>query len=95
MEGDTGGLIMIAAGATESGASEPPQAELAAGQYEDETDVLDDVDEVGKVISRGDFGDNSPSKRRKLASSKGVWVWIRRLKNHLAHSCLFFRLSWP
>jgi hypothetical protein len=44
MEGDTGGLIMMAeagaeveAGATESGASEPPQAELAAGQYEDET----------------------------------------------------------
>ncbi len=58
MEGDTGGLIMMAeagaeveAGATESGASEPPQAELAAGQYEDETDVLDDVDEVGKVLS--------------------------------------------
>ena len=38
MEGDTGGLIMMAeagaeveAGATESGASEPPQAEMAAG----------------------------------------------------------------
>jgi hypothetical protein len=42
----------VEAGATESGASEPPQAELAAGQYEDETDVLDDVNEVGKVLSR-------------------------------------------
>jgi hypothetical protein len=38
MEGDTGGLIMMSeacaeveAGATESGASEPPQAEMAAG----------------------------------------------------------------
>ena len=74
----------VEAGATESGASEPPQAELAAGQYEDETDVLDDVDEVGKVLSKGDYGDNSPSKRRNLATSKGVWKWIRRLKKHQA-----------
>jgi hypothetical protein len=89
MEGDTGGLIMMSeacaeveAGATESGASEPPQAYLAAGQYEDETDVLDDVDEVGKVLSKGDYSDNSPSKRRNLVTSKGVWKWIRRLKKH-------------
>ncbi len=68
------------AGATESGVSEPPQSELAAEKYEDETDVIDDVDEVGKVLSKGDYGDNTPSKRRNLVTSKGVWVWIRRLK---------------
>ena len=91
MEGDTGGLIMMAeagaeveAGATESGASEPPQAAMEADQYEDETDVMDDDDEVGKVLSKGDYGDNSPSKRRNLATSKGVWKWIRRLKKHQA-----------
>ena len=71
MECDTGCLIMIVeagaeveAGATESGAWEPPQAELDAGQYEDEPDMRDDVDEVeeGKVLLKGDYGDNSPSK---------------------------------
>ena len=71
------------AGAPESGASEPPQMQLAGDHYEDEADVMDDVDEVGKVLSKGDYGDNTPSKRRKVAS-KGVWVWIRRLKNHPA-----------
>ena len=93
MEGDTGGLIMMAeagaeveAGATESGASEPPQAAMEADQYEDETDVMDDDDEVGKILSKGDYDDNSPAKRRCLPTSKakGVWVWIRRLKKHQA-----------
>ncbi len=34
------------AGAPESGASEPPQMQLAGDHYEDEADVMDDVDEV-------------------------------------------------
>ena len=60
--------------------------QLAVEHYEDadEADVMDDVDEVGTVLSKGDYGDNTPSKRRKVVTSKGVWVWIRRLKNHPA-----------
>ena len=55
--------------------------QLVVEHYEDKADVMDNVDEVGKVLSKGDFGDNTPSKRRKVATSKVVWVWIRQLKN--------------
>jgi hypothetical protein len=44
---------------------------------------MDNVNEVGKVLSEGDYGYNTPSKMRNLATSKGVWVWISLLKNHL------------
>ena len=46
---------------------------------------MDDVDEVeeGKVLSKRDYGDNSPSQNRPFVA-KGVWVWIRRLKKHPA-----------
>ncbi len=56
MEVDTGGLVMIA------------EAGAAVGRC---GRTMDDVDEVGKVLSKGDYGDNTPSKRRKVAS-KGV-----------------------
>jgi len=46
---------------------------------------MDDVDEVeeGKVLSKRDYGDNSPSQKRPFVA-KGVWAWIRRLKKHPA-----------
>jgi hypothetical protein len=75
------------AGASEAGAdaSEPPSEPLADEQYEAGGDVMDDVDEIeeGKVLSKRDYGDNSPSQKRPFVA-KGVWVWIRRLKKHPA-----------
>ena len=82
MEGDmmAEACAEVEAGATESGASEPSQAALEADQYEEETDVMDDDD--SKILSKGDYVDNSPGKRHHLERAKGVWVWIRRLKKH-------------
>jgi hypothetical protein len=37
---------------------------------------MDDVDEAGKVLSQGNYGNNTPSKRR-AAAPKDVWGWIR------------------
>ena len=47
------------AGAPESGASEPPQMQLAGDHYEDEADVMDNVDEVGKGLRRHTVNDNT------------------------------------
>ena len=70
-------------GAPQSRESDPPPTQLADDHYEAEAHVMDDVDEVRKVLSKGDYVDNTPSERCKVAS-KGIFVWIRRLKNHPA-----------
>jgi hypothetical protein len=74
----------VEAGATESGASEPSQSALDADQYDDddsgasepsqaamEADQYDNDD--GKILSKGDYGDNSPGKRRHLQASTKLW----------------------
>ena len=54
----------VEAGATESGASEPSQAAMEADQYDNDD---------GKILSKGDYGDNSPGKRRHLQASTKLW----------------------
>jgi hypothetical protein len=82
---EAGAEVVPEAGASEAAAdaSEPPSEPLADEQYEAGADVMDDVDEVKevKVLSKRDYGDNSPSQKRPFVA-KGVWVWIRRLKKH-------------
>jgi len=81
MMDEAGAEVAPEAGAPEAGAedaTDPPQMQQADEHYEAGADVMDDVDEVeeGKVLSKGDYGGNSPSKKRAFVR-KGVWVWIR------------------
>ncbi|KAJ1449317.1 hypothetical protein M885DRAFT_590501 [Pelagophyceae sp. CCMP2097] len=70
---------------------EPPRRALDADDYEDEPDAEaaapdeDDSENLfadGAALSKTSYGENTPTKRARSMAPKGVWDWVKRLKNN-------------